>query len=36
MYIINKVRISLEKLYNDKEQNVKLAYIKDNKIILEF
>ena len=28
-------QLSLEKLYNDKEQNVKRAYIKDNKIILE-
>ena len=29
-------QLSLEKLYNDKEQNIKNAYIKDNKIILEF
>ena len=29
-------QLSLEKLYNDKEENVKNAYIKDNKIVLEF
>lgn len=29
-------QLSLGKLYNDKEENVKKAYIKDNKIILEF
>ena len=29
-------QLSLEKLYNDKEENIKNAYIKDNKIILEF
>lgn len=29
-------QLSLEKLYNDKEQNIKNAYIKDNKIVLEF
>ena len=29
-------QLSISKLYNDKEQNVKLAYVKDNKIILEF
>lgn len=29
-------QLSISNLYNDKEQNVKLAYIKDNKIILEF
>ena len=29
-------QLSLEKLYNDKEENIKNAYIKDNKIVLEF
>lgn len=29
-------QLSISKLYNDDEQNIKRAYIKDNKIILEF
>lgn len=29
-------QLSLDKLYNDNEENIKRAYIKDNKLYLDF